>query len=185
MHPSASVPPAGGRATQTKVPLQQVFSQISSSGAQRSHPYLSQVGNRVRAQDADAMAEYMKRSRSGSSSSTAAIGTTSLGYPTANSVAAAQASATTNQSRVLRPSMSAASLRVMPTLSSSPPEQVVPVAQSPEKSAARKLISSKSRRPGTADAVSNATSRNPFNLLTRHAHESTNHDRAASTSSQL
>ncbi|KAH7105573.1 ankyrin [Auriculariales sp. MPI-PUGE-AT-0066] len=120
---SASLPQVGGRATQTKVPLQQVFSQLSSSNAQRSHPYLSQVGNRMREKDADAMAEYMKRSRSGSNGSTAPTSHVALGYSTASSVAAEQAKAVaSNHGRTLRPSMSAASLRVMSTLSSSPPE---------------------------------------------------------------
>lgn len=152
------------RSGQAKVPLQQVYSTLSASSTQRSHPFLSPVANRMREKDADAMAEYMKRSRSGSGGGP--VPTTALGVTPST------------QTRLLRPSLSAASLRVMPPLSASPPDTAVPPTntESPQKTGPRKLIASRSRRPGTADGTPTPTRKNPFSLLSsRHGTE----DRAA------
>ncbi|KZW04106.1 ankyrin [Exidia glandulosa HHB12029] len=169
------------RSGQAKVPLQQMYSTLSASSSQRSHPYLSPVATRMREKDADAMAEYMKRSRSGSNGGAgiAAGGGTSMRSVGESLLGVS----TTPQPRKLRGSMSAASLRVTPPLSSSPPDNTAAqrsAAESPQKSAPRKLIS-RSRRPGTADGAP-APRRNPFSLLSsRHnTNDNSSHERVPS-----
>lgn len=166
-----------GRSSQAKAPLQQMYSTLTGSSSQRAHPFLSPVAHRMREKDADAMAEY-KRSRSGSGGG-ASVGS---GYtvPQAQPIQPIAPQSMTPQPRTLRPSMSAASLRVLPSMSSSPPDAVAPAAaESPQKSGPRRLIS-KAMRPGTADGAPASSRKNPFNLLSsRHVtsdHSST-HER--------